>query len=676
MFGPSPHHDPAISLHGRPAAFTWLLCALMLVILPHVTRMPLWITCTALCLCLYRLMHDHMHWRLPSRGLGVLCALLLAGSILVSFGVPPGRRAAIAFLIVLLGLKLLETRTQRDVMVLSCIGYFLVMTNFLYSQSITMVVYLLVIVWLLTVALIHFQHLGDINRTSLRLTLRQGSLLLVQALPLMVVLFIFFPRIEGSLWGVPEDGGAGVTGFSDHMSPGQVAELSTSTAVAFRVEFDGDPPPTDLQYWRGLVLWDFDGYTWRPGPPLASQPMQWHGAGTIYTYTVTLEPHGSRWLFSLDLPYAFRRNGRTFTFDHAGYYNTLGTLTNDFQLRAKRPVSNLRRYTLQSVAHYHTGNLDDTMRRRALRLPHALHAGVRQLALQWRRASRSDRDVVQQAVRYFHTQPFVYTLSPPALEANPTYEFLFETQRGYCEHFASSFTVLMRAAGVPARVVIGYQGSEVNPLGQHLTVRQSNAHAWAEVWLERQGWVRVDPTAAVAPERIELGLDGVPELSPIPLIIRNSTWLHKLWRSTRLSWDALHHVWNRWVLQYSSERQTQLMTQIGLGELSWQGLTTVLVMLLSLMLTILALRLFRRHPRRDRVVLAYQKFCRKLARRGMTRKSHEGPSDFAQRVQRQRPELTAPVDFITRLYSALRYGQHQSATDTKRLQHAVRAFHP
>jgi hypothetical protein len=234
----------------------------------------------------------------------------------------------------------------------------------------------------------------------------------------------------------------------------------------------------------------------------------------------------------------------------------------------------------------------------------------------------------------------------------------------------------MRAAGMPARVVVGYQGGDVNPLSQHLTIRQSHAHAWAEVWLPGAGWVRVDPTAMVAPERIETGIAAVPELSPLPVSMRPATWINQLWRHLRLGWEAVHYTWNYWVLQYSAERQMQMMANIGLAEWTWQGLTVALVVVLSGMLAVLAFRLFRRPPPRDRVVLAYQRFCRKLARRGMVRHAYEGPFAFAQRVKNWRPELSAPVDRITHLYGALRYGCQPNDTDVQRLRDAVRLFRP
>jgi transglutaminase-like putative cysteine protease len=677
MLGLPPQSTPPLPWQPRPLAFTWLLLALGLVIVPHITRVPLWITLVVGCFGAYRLLHDHRHWKLPPRWLVTLLAVSAIFGIMASYGTLVGRHTAIAFLLVLLGLKLLETRSHRDVTVLICIGYFLLTTTFLYAQSPGMVAYLMLVVWLLTVSLIHFQHLGDAHSARLRLDMRQGGLLLVQSLPLMLIFFVFFPRFDRPLWGLPEDAGAGVTGLSEEMSPGQITELSTSSAVAFRVEFDGAMPPSALQYWRGLVLWDYDGDTWRPGVTVPPQPLSLHRAGASYTYEITLEPHHKPWLFSLDLPYAMLQHGRRdVSLTHAGYYRGLGRLTSDWQLRAIRPVSTIRRYTLRSYAHYHTGGLRDDTRQRALQLPATLDARVLQLVQQWRRAGSRDHDVVRQALHYFRDQPFVYTLTPPALPDDPTASFLFETRRGYCEHFASSFTVLMRRAGIPARVVVGYQGGELNPLGSHLTVLQRNAHAWSEVWLDEHGWMRVDPTTMVAPERIERGLEAFPELSPTPMFIRHSTWLYTLWRSMRLSWDIVHHTWNRWVLQYSAERQTQLMVHLGLGKLSWQGLTVALVVFLSLTLAIVTVRMFRQQTPRDRVVLLYQRFCNKLARRGMVRHAHEGPVAFAQRVQQQRPAWADQVDLIVHLYCRLRYGRQRCDADLKRLRRAVQTFRP
>jgi transglutaminase-like putative cysteine protease len=540
-----------------------------------------------------------------------------------------------------------------------------------------MLAYLVLVVWLLTVSLMHFQHLGDVQGARLLLNMRQGGLLLAQSLPLMLIFFVFFPRFDRPLWGLPEDTDAGITGLSEEMSPGQITELSTSSAVAFRVEFDAAMPPSALQYWRGLVLWDYDGYTWRQGVTVPPRPLHLGHTGASYTYEITLEPHYKPWLFSLDLPYAMPQHShQDVPLTHAGYYRGLGKVTSDWQLRAIRPVSTVRRYTLRSYAHYHTGALSDDVRQRALQLPAALDARVLQLAQQWRQAESSDQKVVLQALHYFRDQPFVYTLTPPALPDDPTASFLFQTRRGYCEHFASSFTVLMRSAGIPARVVVGYQGGEINPLGSHLTVLQRNAHAWSEVWLAEHGWMRVDPTTMVAPERIERGLEAFPELSPTPMLIRHYTWLYTLWRSMRLSWDIVHHTWNRWVLQYSAERQMQLMVHLGLGKLTWQGLTAALVVLLSLMLAIFAVRMFRPQTPRDRVVLLYQRFCHKLARHGLVRQAHEGPVAFAQRVQQQRPTWADQVDFIVHLYCSLRYGRERCDADIKRLRRAVQTFRP
>lgn len=676
MLGMPKHLRTSLSLDHRPLACTWLAAAVVLVLLPHAIRLPLWVTLAAGCLVVYHLLYAYGYWRLPPPWVGAVFALLALSGIVLNFGLRLGQETSTAFLIVLLGLKLLETRTQRDAMVVSFIGYFLLLAYFFASQSPGTVLYFGVTVWLLTVTLIHLQHLGDITALRWRTSLRQGSVLVVQAVPLMVVLFILFPRLDGPLWRFPQPAGIATTGLSDRLSPGDISQLIASHEVAFRAKFTAAIPPPELRYWRGLVLWDYDGRTWQQGPLWSHRPIQWGKADTSYTYTITLEPHAQRWLFSLDLPYAWVRHGQVIPFTRADYYGHLGLLTADLQLQTPRPINTIRRYTLLSYARYASDDLTKSMRFYGLRLPANVHPEVYALAMKWRQASNDDADTVQRALQYFHDQPFTYTLTPPALVVDPTYEFLFVTRRGYCEHFASSFAVLMRAAGIPTRIVVGYQGGVVNTWSQHVTIRQSHAHAWAEVWLDSQGWVRIDPTAAVAPSRIERGIEALPELLSDPILLRYNSWLSALWQQIGQGWEAMHYAWNRWVLDYSVERQIELMQWLGLGELTWRGLTMLMVGLLSGMLVVFALRLARQQTPRDRVVMAYQRFCRKLARRGLVRQRYEGPLDFAQRVKHRRPELTAQVEDISTLYSTLRYGQQHNGHDLKRLRQAVRLFRP
>ncbi|MGH8746524.1 MAG: transglutaminaseTgpA domain-containing protein, partial [Burkholderiales bacterium] len=337
--------------------------------------------------------------------------------------------------------------------------------------------------------------------------LRTAGLLLAHAAPAALVLFLLFPRVQGPLWGLPQEASAGISGLSDTMSPGNLARLALSDATAFRVEFQGEPPPPQLRYWRGPVLWDFDGRNWRMGPTILAEFKPPRGGDQTYRYSVVLEPHNRNWLFALETAASLPPGSR---------------YTEDGQILALRPVRQRIRYELKSVTDPVPEPVQDPgALRRALRLPEGFDPRSVALAHQWRDASRSDAAIVARAIDFLRVGGYAYTLEPPRLGVDSVDEFLFDTKAGFCEHFASAFVFLMRAAGVPARVVTGYQGGDVNPVDQIVTVRQSDAHAWAEVYLHGRGWVRVDPTAAAVPGRIASGLARtLPEGESLPLLMR------------------------------------------------------------------------------------------------------------------------------------------------------------
>jgi transglutaminase-like putative cysteine protease len=483
--------------------------------------------------------------------------------------------------------------------------------------------------------------------------------MMVQAVPLMVVLFVLFPRVQGPVFGFPQATSTGVTGLSDTMSPGDLASLSLSDEVAFRVDFYTPAPKPTALYWRGPVLWDFDGRTWRMGVSASAGPRGYEASGAPVRYAVTLEPHHTRWLFAVDLPATLPAQA---------------TLTADYQLLASRPVRVRERYEISSYPSFRIG-LDEPpeVLQRARRLPRAGNPRARALAESWRASARSDREIVARALDLFRTQLFFYTLTPPPLGRHPVDEFLMESRRGFCEHFASSFAFLMRAAGVPARVVTGYQGGEINPLGGYLIVRQAQAHAWAEVWLEGAGWTRVDPTAAVSPARIEVGIAAaVPRSDPLPIGIRGD---FRLLTHVRNTLDSITNSWNQWVLGYTPERQLRLLASVGVSAPSWKSLAAILAIAAGMI--VLGLTLFTvyrlRRDRGDAVARAWHAFCRKLARAGIERGAAEGPLAFAQRVCAQRPNLAAAVQDIAGRYVALRYGA-APASGARALRSRVRAF--
>lgn len=656
--------DPELSAwHLSAGRMTWLALSLALVIAPHGVRLPIWITTLSLALCGWRLWRvHHGDDRPPPRVVVVFIALAIVPAVYVSMGTITGRQAGVAMLALLAGIKLLEARGLRDAYVLSYLGFFLVITNFLFDQGMVTGLYMLAVVTVMTASLIALG--GSAGRSPAMAApahLKRAGVLVAQAIPLMLVLFVLFPRIPGPLWGLPKDAWSGVSGLSDEMSPGNISNLSQSDAVAFRVLFQGQPPPRARLYWRGPVLDVTDGRRWSRGARGAwPRPVRFQRAGQALDYEVTLEPHGKRWLFALDLPAA----------TPAG-----AVMTEALELRSRRDVSERMVYRMRSFPTYRLERDAPADAPDPLHLPAARHARAKALARGWRDELGEPRAVVARAMAWFASEGFVYTLTPPLLEGDAVDDFLFESRQGFCEHFAAAFVVLMRAAGIPARVVTGYQGGEQNPINGYLVVRQRDAHAWAEVWLPGQGWTRVDPTSAVVPQRIDLGMNAAipPTVDAAGLSFTPAPALADTLRRLRQTLDAVQTSWNAWVLGYGPSRQRELLTGLGIDAASYGALVITLTLSVTALLGLLALWLFARRARRDPVRAAYATFCTRLARRGLVRRPTEGPCDFAARVATQRPDLRAPVDAITRDYVALRYG---SGGDPAALRRQVARFRP
>jgi len=655
-------HAPAAF---RPEVLNRLLLVLGAVTAPLLPQLPPWLIAVAVAFGGWCYLITRQQLKAPPLWLRTMLSALLLLAVNAHYGTLLGRNAGAALLIAMLALKLMEIKTARDIYIVVFLGYFLIIIGFLFTQSPGMAVYMLGAVILLTAVL------SDLNRiqpTAVAVNLRLAGALLLRALPLALLMFVLFPRIAGPLWGLPKDAYGAMSGLGDTMAPGQISRLSQSDAVAFRASFDGPIPPPSQRYWRGPILWETDGEGWQTGrlwEELAStQPPPFTRTGQAVTYTVTLEPHNRRWLYALDL------------IDGAP---PAAKIAPDFLLLNGTPLRERRRYTVTSYPDGVASRLTPFERRRALQLPTVGNPRARALARGWRARYRYPAEVVQQALRMYREEPFVYTLQPPTIDRDFVDTFLFKTRKGFCEHYAASFSFLMRAAGIPARVVTGYQGGELNTVGNYLIVRQRDAHAWAEVWLDGVGWTRVDPTAAVAPERIELSIDN--GLQPLGEAVRfkvpQAAWLRNLWQETLYGLDALNNKWNQWVLSYGPDRQAQLLGWLRLGGLSWQaGAVLLLAAAGGLALWIVVQLLKRERRPSDLSILAYQGFCRKLARRGLPRLAHEGPSAFAARVSARRPELAGQVHAITKLYVALRYSPHHTLAAIERLRRAVQRFQP
>jgi transglutaminase-like putative cysteine protease len=512
-----------------------------------------------------------------------------------------------------------------------------------------------------TATLVRLALPGIAGRRALRIAL----VLLLQALPLMLVLHLLFPRLQGSLWGLPRDALAGRTGLSAEMQPGTINRLSRSDDVAFRAYFPEAVPTPAERYWRVLVLTRTDGRTWtRAGGLRATRGYE--PEGPALPYSLAIEPSGQPWIPALEMPGAWPEDVAS---------------SRDATLTAAQPVETRQILELTSYTRYRALAIDDEERRGTLELPRT-SARVETLARSLR-AGRSDSETANAVLAYFRNEQFFYTLEPPLLGPDPTDEFLFDTRRGFCEHYAAAFVVLMRAAGLPARVVTGYQGGEFNPGNRSIIVRQSDAHAWAEVWLAGRGWSRVDPTAAVAPERIDYGADGLRRLlargarpGSAAAGALQLDWLEELRRDSRLALDTAQSAWQRWVLGYDAGRQRELLARLGFGDVHGARLIGLLALLVAAVIAVYVVVTRPHPPPVDAVQRLYLVVCRRLERAGWARAAHEGPADFFARVGRARPDLSQDLPELADHYLRLRYGRRSDPDLLAEFARRVARFRP
>ncbi|MBI6742649.1 transglutaminase TgpA family protein [Pseudomonas syringae] len=620
-------------------SLTWLLVAQALVVLPFALHVPvsimiLWLGCTV-----WRVQAFRMRVRLP--GTWVKSGLLVgtAGGVYLARGSLVGLDAGAALLVAAFVLKMLEMNNRRDARVLIFLGFFCVAVGYLFEDNLLWALFSLLPVSALLAALIGLQH-ADLAGRSVD-TLKLAFKLMAQALPLMLLLFLFFPRLD-PLWSLPQPSNKGVTGLSDNMAPGDMAELSKSPALVFRASFEGPIPARNQLYWRGLTLEQFDGRRWSQSASAQTvQIAQWEKRGEPLAYSVVMEASGRPWLPSLDVAETTLPDVRQMS---------------DFRLQRRRPVEQSLLYAVNSWPQSVRDPLfSEQIQRQDLQLPAKGNDQARQWADELRRRYTTADAMVAAMLSYFSDQPFHYTLKPVPLGNDSIDEFLFASRQGFCAHYAGAMTFVLRAAGIPARVVAGYQGGELNPDGQYLTVRQFDAHAWVEYWQPGVGWRRVDPTAAVAPQRIEQGLEqalaadeAFLQDSPYSALrYRNVAWVNAL----RLSWDNLNYGWQRWVLGYQGQQQLQILGRWFSG---FQAPVFVLGTLFSLGLV--ALWLFKPWQREsDSQLRVFNAFERLLARHGLRRMPGEGADAFCRRAVLYFPQHAEAIEGFIREFQAQRY---------------------
>ena len=479
------------------------------------------------------------------------------------------------------------------------------------------------------------------------LTLKLASRLFAQAIPLMVLLFVLFPRLE-PLWSLPQPKEQGTVGLSSSMTPGDLADLGQSSALAFRARFDGAIPAQSQLYWRALTLPYFDGRSWSISQQLGTQEPQWQAQGEALSYSIIMQPSTQPWLFALDVGSSEQADIR---------------LMSDFRLQRSTPVNRAYQYQATSWPNaLRQPQLSQMQQHEFLQLPRAGNPQTRDWAQTLRKQYPDDNALVAGLLQHFNQQPYHYTLKSPLLGKDSVDEFLFSSRRGFCAHYAGAMVFTLRAAGIPSRVVAGYQGGETNQAGQFVQVRQFDAHAWVEYWQLGQGWRSVDPTFQVAPERIERGVqDALKDEADLfqgdflsPLRYQHIAWINQL----RMSWESLNHSWQTQILGYQRERQQAWLKQ-WFGQVDWQTIGLLLVLSAALIIALLVLWMFKPWQRQsDPLQRIVNEFQRVLQRRGFTRQTGEGLRSFWQRIRADLPEGQQPaVARFIELYEQQQYAQ-------------------
>ncbi len=639
----------------------WLLGMQAMLILPLLLSLPFWLWLVWAIAALWRTQMFRGRWGAPGGMIKGLLALICAGGLFASYAGKTGTETMVGLLVCAFSLKLLEVNSARDAQLLVFIGFVITATQFLFNQTPQAAAYALLCVALL---LASWRSLYLTHTQSTGLRFKRGATILLHALPIMLVLFVVIPRL-GPLWAIPNQQAA-KTGFSDSLSPGDLGNLALDRSPAFRVEFSDQRPPANQLYWRGLVLDTFDGRTWRMRDTWGIQPRDPSGDTGIKReltdYSIIVEPHGQPWLFSLMTPQSVETPANSIR------------ITADSLLMNRIPVAQRMRYQVRSalvIDWPEPPQLNQQQRGNYTRLPHDSNPQTRALAESWRSQNLSDTQIIEQALALFNRE-FTYTLQPPLLGQHSVDEFLLVSKRGFCEHFSSSFAFLLRAAGIPARVVVGYQGGRWNPLENYLLVSQSDAHAWTEVWIEGKGWQMIDPTAAVAPNRIEQGMNEALGESDQALVA-NAWQSSQLLYNLQLRWDAATYTWQRWVLNYDTEAQEGLLSRLLGGTESWR-ITLWLIGLALIGAALFAWALLRNQkgailrPETQ----AVKKLEHKLAQLGYRRKAGETLSDFIQRVLYSEPQLKTGLTHIAQLFEQVAY---QNRTEQLLpLQQAIRQF--
>ncbi len=637
-----------------------LLCATVLcVVAAHAPHMPAWYTAALVAILAARWWQRRHRRRHVAAWLRIVMLVAIPATVTAVYGSPLGQEPGAAIVCGLLVLKVLESESIRDARMAVGFACFILMSALLFDQSLgfTIVVGLMLLPALATLRALE----PGLSEPRWLRAFKPGTAMLAASLPAALLGFLLIPRLGTPLWGSPGNGVAR-TGISDRMAPGDLQQLLTDNAVAMRIGFDdGAPPPEDQRYFRGMVLWDFDGRAWLPGDMarrLALVPVSVGIREPIIHYSLTLLASHQHWMFALDVPVDTPEGAR---------------MGPDHTLWSVKPIDQTLRYRVASATDYRLApnGLDPRVRAAALELPDGFDPRARALAASWRaHAGADDGAIVRDALRLFHDGGFAYDLDAPPLGRDSIDDFLFDTKTGFCEHYASAFTFLMRAAGLPARVVIGYQGGYWNDFAHYLLIRQSNAHSWSEVWLAGRGWVRIDPTAAVSKVLLanaDVGTGGIDG--------GDGGW----WLPWRNRLDVINRWWGQSVMGFDALKQAHLFRPFGIDHISVQmlGIALAIAIFLALGVGALLASLRPRSKPRDALGKAQLRLQRRLARLGIARGSTEGPRDFYSRTATALSDSAPMLRELAAEYLLLRYAYSEPPPErTRAFVKRTRRFRP
>lgn len=656
--------SPAISRNS----LVWLFIIQILILTPHFFNAPIWISIMWLGVVFWRWKIFQGAWNYPNKLHKTFVVLLCIVGLIVSLGLNFSLITMVSLLLVGFILKLLEMKTRKDFVLLVYIAFFILAAQFIFFNNFLAAFYGFLCSALLCASLMQlYANSAEHKKITVNIllsTMRSSLVMLLQAIPFMIILFVVIPRL-GSFWAVPSAQHA-KTGMSDSMSPGDISELIQSDELAFRVIFTNRIPANDQLYWRNLVFSQFDGRRWSLHPQslvqqdfqTSSQQMlvrrekiEYLGEKTMYE--IIAEPTGKPWLYVLAAPEAWSGDL---------------VLGRDLHLQATKPIIQRINYTVTSALSYRldVSPQHSEVLQQNLQLPNNVNPETRRLAREWFVETGNTEKLIEKLFNYYHNS-FFYTLRPPSLRGDTVDEFLWQSRQGFCEHFSSSFVFFMRAAGVPARVVVGYQGGEIHPTENYVTVRQRDAHAWAEVWIQDRGWVLFDPTAAVAPERIRSGIAASLSATDQEVLHRHFGSSLQLLVTMRNQWEGLNFQWTRWVMNYDSGLQSALLSKL-LSDISpWRIVLVILGAAVLTTLLIFVILFFRSYynplSAQERAARAiYQQLCQKLSRCGVVPTLGETPRHLVMRAIQLQPHLASTLTTIINLYEQLIYAENVSVS--------------